>query len=393
MNPGLVEAIKQGVEEERLVDTALSLIEVPSPTCSAGKAADRLAEILEKDGFGVERPVADWPQAPAVVARFAAGRPGRVLQFDGHLDTVHLPFVPPRVEKGCICGSGASDMKGGVAAFVEALRVLRDTGALQAGEILLTAHDHHEGPWGDRRQLKALIREGYKGDGVLLPEYLADKLPVAGRGMFIFQVRITREGEPVHEVMRPAGQPNVLGTGAKLVDRLRELNEHLGKITAPHAGCDSVFVGHIESGEIYNQSPTECLVEGTRRWVTPGTVEEVRGEFEQILEELARTSGTRIAADYSVQADAFAVDEGDPLIAALQGAHEAVTGTRLPLGGKPFVDDGHAFAALAGIPALTHGPAATGAHSLEERVPVAELVRVAQVYALTAVGYCVSPDS
>jgi len=52
------------------------------------------------------------------------------------------------------------------------------------------------------------------------------------------------------------------------------------------------------------------------------------------------------------------------------------------------VDDGNTFASVAGIPALTHGPAARGAHTLEECVPLGELVRVAQVYALTAAAYC-----
>jgi acetylornithine deacetylase/succinyl-diaminopimelate desuccinylase-like protein len=60
----------------------------------------------------------------------------------------------------------------------------------------------------------------------------------------------------------------------------------------------------------------------------------------------------------------------------------------LPFGGKPFVDDGNRYAALAGVPVLTHGPNARGAHTTEEWVPVDELVRVAQVYALMAVDYC-----
>jgi len=388
LSPVLVEKIRSQINPQRLVDTAVALVEVPSPTRSAGAVADRLAEILTADGFAVERPVADWPEAPAVVVRFNTGKPGRILQFDGHLDTVHLLFIPPRVENGVLYGSGSSDMKGGIAAFVEALRVLRDTESLPGGGILLTAHDHHEGPWGDRRQLTALIKAGYVGDGVLLPEYLADRLPVAGRGSVIFEVRIKREGVPVHEVLRPPGLPDVVGTGAELVVRLRELHEKIKQVSAPYAGHDSTFVGRIQGGEIYNQAPLQCTINGTRRWVTPGQTETVKAELRQLLDDLAQSSGTQIEADFEVPGDAFRIDEHDPLVVAFQAAYGAITGGPLVLGNKPFVDDGNVFIGLAGIPALTHGPNATGAHTLNEAAPIAELVRVAQVYALTAIGYC-----
>src|SRR5437763_16919661 len=123
----LLPRVRAAVNRRRLLDTAVGLVEVPSPTGDAGAAADRLAEILHSDGFAVERPTAGWPKAPAVVGRFDSGRPGRTLQFNGHLDTVHLPFAPPKVEGGNLTGSGASDMKGGIAAMVEALRAVRDT--------------------------------------------------------------------------------------------------------------------------------------------------------------------------------------------------------------------------------------------------------------------------
>ena len=389
MDNTMIEKITRAVDEKRLLDTAVSLIELPSPTLSAGAVADRLAEILVAEGFAVERPEADWPAAPAVVARLESGQPGRVLQFDGHLDTVHLPFVAPRIENGILYGSGSSDMKGGIAAFVEALRVLRDTDAIQRGGVMITAHDHHEAPWGDRRQLLALIREGYLGDGVLLPEYLGDVLPVAGRGMAVFSIEIERDGEPVHEVLRPAGLPDVVGVGAELIQRLKALCERLSVRIAPHVGSDSVFVGRMESGEIYNQSPVKCRIEGTRRWVAAGSGPKAKRELEELLAALAVESGTRVnLVDWVVPGDAFTVDEQSPLYAAFQGAHEAVTGNVLKVGAKPFIDDGNGFMNVGGVQALTHGPCATGAHTLDEEVPVAELLRVAKVYALTAFDFC-----
>lgn len=384
----LIQLIRDHVNVKRLLDTAIALVEIPSPTRSAGAVADRLAEILHSDGFAVERPVADWPEAPAVVVRFNSDKPGRTLQFDGHLDTVHLPFIPPRVEDGILYGSGASDMKGGIAAFVEALRVLRETDTLSGGAILLTAHDHHEGPWGDRRQVNAFIRDGLVGDAVLLPEYLADRLPLAGRGATIIEVKISRQGSPVHEVFRPPNTPDVVKTAAELVNRWHQLNDRIKTIGGDFGLHDSAFVGRISAGEIFNQSPVLAQVDGSRRWVTPGARDAVIAEFRQILAELARESETTIEASFEVTGEAFKISPQEPIVTAFQAAHTAITGNPLPLGDKPFVDDGNTYGGIGGIPALTHGPDAKGAHTLNEAVPVAELVRVAQVYALTAIGFC-----
>lgn len=381
------ERLRRAIDRGRLVETARRLVAVPSRTGEAGAAADRLAELLRADGFGVERPEAGHAAAPAVVVRHDTGRPGRVLQFDGHLDTVHLPFVPPAVEGGRLTGSGSSDMKGGIAAAVEALRVLRATDALPGGGVLLTAHDLHESPWGDGRQLNQLIADGYVGHGVLLPEYLNDCLPVVGRGALTWRVTLRRPGPPVHEVMRPA-EPGVIAAGAALVARLEALDQALAVKTHPLAGRESVFLGQIHSGEIYNQYPQECLLEGTRRWL-PGTRrEDVEAEFRAVLADLANDTGLGVTADLRPIRDAFLLDENDPLVSAFQGAHAATAGRRLPAGAKPFCDDGNSFWALAKVPAITHGPLAGGAHTLNEWVSIDDLERVALVYALTAVAYC-----
>jgi acetylornithine deacetylase/succinyl-diaminopimelate desuccinylase-like protein len=380
--------LKPFVNRQRLVQTAMRLCAIPSQTGQAGPALDCLAEILEEEGFSVERPAADYPQAPAVAARFDSGQPGKTLQFNGHLDTVHLPFVAPAIEGDRMTGTGSSDMKAGTAAAVEAMRVLRDSGALSAGQVLLTAHDLHEAPWGDGRQLDALIRDGYVGHAVLIPEYLDTCIPVVGRGLATWRVTIRRPGAPIHEVMRPANEPAVIDAGAEVVARLRQLAGFLAGKTDPLAGSESVFVGQIHAGEIFNQYPQECWLEGTRRWLPGEDRHKVEAEFRALAAKVAERTGTQIDVRYQVVRDGFRLNTSDPFVERFVAAYHCVTGATLPLGAKPFCDDCNTFWSLAGIPAITHGPSAGGAHTLNEWVSVESLCRVAHVYAVTASTYC-----
>lgn len=388
LSADVVSRIRDAVDESRLLATATTLVGIPSPTRSASEVADVLAELMSDEGFVVERPVAGYAESPAVVARFDSGGPGRVLQFNGHLDTVHLPFVPPGVEDGVMTGSGVSDMKGGIAAAIEAMRVLRDTGLLSSGGVMLTAHDLHEVPWGDGTQLNTLIEEGFVGDGVLLPEYHCHNCPVIGRGQAMFRVRVFREGEPCHEVLGGIDAPSVIAGGARLVERFADIDRELQQLTHPLAGRESLFVGQVHAGEIFNQSPVELILEGTRRWLPGTTVESVREQFEAVLAEVASATSTRIESEFRVSRDAYEIDDQGPLLRSFQAAVSEISGEALPLGSKPFVDDGNAFVSLGGVPAITHGPGALGAHTVDEQCPVSELVRVAAVYALTAVAFC-----
>src|SRR5438270_1179993 len=240
------ERVFGAVQHQRLLDTATRLIAAQSWTGAAKPALDCLAEILRGDGFAVERPTGGYAASPAVLVRLFGIKPGQTLQFNGHLDTVHLPFVPPRVEASRLRGSGSSDMKAGTAATVEALRAVRDTNALKAGAILFTAHDLHEAPWGDGRQLDQLIADGLHGDAVLIPEYLNDVLPVIGRGALTWKAFIRRPGPTIHEVMRPK-EPNVIAVGSELARRLLALDRELAQRSDPLAGPESLFIGQIHS--------------------------------------------------------------------------------------------------------------------------------------------------
>ncbi|MFO0907945.1 MAG: M20/M25/M40 family metallo-hydrolase [Isosphaeraceae bacterium] len=391
----ILERVRPFVNRSRMVETARELIAVPSRTGEAGAVSDRLAEILRAEGFAVERPTGGHDAAPAVVVRLDSGRPGKTLQFNGHLDTVHLPFVPPAVESGRITGSGAADMKGGTAAAIEALRAVRESGLLSGGSVLFSAHDLHESPWGDGRQLDVLIRAGYVGDAVLLPEPLTTHLPVIGRGLAVWKLALERAGAPVHEVMRPLDAPSVIEAAAGVIEELARLARTLSdepRASLPEAdpGPSSVFIGQVHAGEIYNQYPQVARLEGTRRWL-PGTDPRgVESDLRARIDRVAREHGVAARLDWIFTRGAFALDLQHPIVGLFRALDRAARPDvpPLPLGAKPFVDDGNSFSAIANVPAITHGPRAGGAHTLDEWIEIDDMVRVAGLYAATALAFC-----
>src|SRR5262249_7873551 len=141
-------------------------------------------------------------------------------------------------------------------------------------------------------------------------------------------------------------------------------------------------------GEIYNQYPQECWLEGTRRWL-PGTSRaDVEREFRGLLDALAAETRTTVAAEFRFIRDAFRLDTADPLFGAFQRAYAGVRGRAGRAGPKPCGDDGNSCGGVGGVAAITHGPRAGGQHTVNEWVEIDDLVRVATLYALTAVLYC-----
>src|SRR5262249_29156208 len=158
-------------------------------------------------------------------------------------------------------------------------------------------------------------------DAVLLPEPLSAHLPLRGRGAATWKVVLRRQGAPVHEVMRPRDEPSVIAAGAELIARLGRLESQLARKTDPLTGSDSVFIGQVHSGEIYNQYPQTCSLEGTRRWLPGVSRAEVEREFRGLLEQLARDTGVGVAVDFLFIRDAFELHPDGKLARAFQSAH------------------------------------------------------------------------
>ncbi|HKV44514.1 MAG TPA: M20/M25/M40 family metallo-hydrolase [bacterium] len=373
-------------DPERMAVLLLEMVRIPSPTGHSGAAACHYAEQLRTLGMAVEMST-EFRGAPSVVARLSLGGPGPVLEFNGHLDTVPVPHAPPRREGSRIYGRGAADMKGGLVAICEAVRLLAARREALRGELLVVAHGLHEAPTGYGEDLAALVRRGVKGDAAIVAEGASTILPVVGKGNVVFEVTIRRDGEATHEVRTPPGTPNPLLLAAEVVRGMAARSRELASAPLPHVGPETYFVGMLHSGDFYNRFPTAAQITGTRRYGVRTGFARVRQELEEVVAHAVEGHDVVWEVRAQRDRDAFELDPLSPIVAAVRNAYREVTGQPLPLGGVSIVGDVSIFVNDGGIPAVYHGPQGAGAHGDVEWIEVNELVRAARVYVQAARHY------
>jgi acetylornithine deacetylase/succinyl-diaminopimelate desuccinylase-like protein len=368
-----------GVDANRLRDLTLALVEVPSPTGDTADVARLYARRLEAIGMEVEVLDDPFPATPIVIGRLRGGEPGPTVVLNGHLDTVPIPHDPPRVEGETIYGRGSADMKGALACAAETARLL--AGTAFPGELVIVAIGLHEAPGGRGEDLTWLLREhGFRADYAIVCELGGDRLPVAHMGSATFEIEITREGIPTHELQTPAGTPHPLLAAARVVESLRAWQDELAQTDHEWVGPESVFLGELHGGDFYNRFPNRARLVGTRRWAPGRTRDDVEPEFRARLDAVAAETGCDIELDLRTIRESYRIETSHPLVEALRSAYLEVTGSALEPVGTRVVADGAVFQGEAGIPTVYHGPQGTGAHADVESMPVAELVRATRVY-------------
>jgi len=120
---------------------------------------------MKKSGFKTQLVKAPFPGGRKnqfyynLIAALEGKGPGRSLQFNGHLDTVAYnaenwnPDTPPLgavVKDGRMYGRGSGDMKGGIAAMIMAMRILKDSKIDLKGKLQLwcTPDEETHGAYG-----------------------------------------------------------------------------------------------------------------------------------------------------------------------------------------------------------------------------------------------------
>ena len=206
-----------------------------------------------------------------------AREPGRSLMFCGHIDTVGVdgmraPFDP--VERdGRLYGRGSQDMKGGVAAMIDAARRSRASRGFDAGRLVVAAvvDEEYASIGAD-----ALV-EAWRADAAVVtePTDLADRRRAQG-----IRVGGDRDRGRAAHGSRPAdGRDAILRMG-RVLQRLEAARSRAaGAPPHPLMGTGSLHASIIEGGRELSSYPDRCVLHMERRTIAGETGDTLHEEI------------------------------------------------------------------------------------------------------------------
>ena len=325
------------------------------------------------------------PGRPNVVARVRGRRPGRRLMFNGHLDTVGVegmtdPFGGS-VADGRLYGRGAFDMKGSLAAMVEAGRVVAARG-LENGELVLAFVMDEE--YASLGTADLIRRE--RPDAAVVTEPTGLDVCVGHRG-FVW-ARIEAAGRAAHGSRFADGDDAIVRMGHVLAALDRLEHEILPGRPHPLMGRASIHASTIAGGLGLSTYPDRCALEIERRTLPGERDEDVAAELQRVVEEARRASpGLAAKVEITLSRPAYEIEPSAPVVHDLVASVRAVRGASPRIVGElAWLDS--ALLGEAGIPTVIFGPGGAGAHAAKEWVDLATVADCARVLADVAPRFC-----
>lgn len=349
----------------------------------------------------------NWEGYPQLVARLPGTGGGRSLLLNGHIDTVSPepvsgwtsnPFQA-EVRKGMLHGRGAVDMKGGVASIVCAVEALRGCGVRLAGDLLVnTVTDEESTSAG----ALAVLARGVRADACVVGEPTGLGIGVACRGSLMPTVTI--QGRAGHAAaVQPHWQLHgavsatekaalVLRAVTKLRETWRDEPGHRHRYLPP-----GMVVATTISGGQWPVSWADSCHVNCHISYQPGQADadgygsKVERDFTDWVTRFTATDPWLAAhppqVTWSSDVPPAEISPNQPVVRAVQDAVRRVGG-QARIFGADFWHDGASFT-RAGIPSLAFGPGHVRvAHAVDEHVSVDQLIKAAQVIALSAMRYC-----
>ena len=352
----------------------------------AGEAAiaERIADTLRAAGLDVQVTEVATGR-PNVVGLLEARAPGRGLMFCGHMDTVGVdgmdaPFDP--IERdGRLYGRGAQDMKGGLAAMIDAAAGLAAGGGLETGRLIVAAvaDEEHASLGAD-----ALVRQ-HSADGAVVTE--PTDLGVATGHKGFEWVEVETRGRAAHGSRPAEGRDAILRMG-RVLARLEAINTGLmaGSVH-PRLGAASLHASTIGGGRELSVYPDRCRLRFERRTLLGESSDVGLREVRATLGELSREDPEfESSAHQLFSRPPYEIRDDHPVCRALIGALRA-RGRQVEPTGMSFWTDA-AVLAQSGTPAVLFGPSGAGLHGREEYVEIESVLTCRDVLADLARNFC-----
>lgn len=352
-----------------------------------------LVGYLEEIGFKTTI-VEVAPKRQNLMVEWDSGRPGKLLLLEGHTDVVtegnlsawtREPFSGD-IENGCLWGRGAADMKGGLAAAIIALSIVKSHARDLKGQVRLLIPCDEEGMMtGIKRMVAdgwAFKPDGTPADGAIICEPEENELCLWQRGGIRLAIRF--HGKQAHGAMPYAGI-NPIPWLARTVLELRELEKTLKLETGFHdmLGFPSITPTVLEAGNLpqLNVMPGEALLALDIRTVPGVDHEQLLARIKAILNKL-QNEEEHFHASIEIIDDRpwTATDPNSSIVKALIAAHPYSLAREPKFGGVPGTTDG-TFLHKAGVPIVTVGPGDREIpHQVNEFVRLEELIASAKLY-------------
>lgn len=344
--------------------------------------AGHCARWLSRAGLDVELQEAA-PGRPNAIGVLEGSAPGRTLMLCGHLDTVGVegmaaPFSPEE-RGGRLYGRGSQDMKGGVAAMMEAARRVKDS--WKAGRLIVACVADEEF---ESIGAQALVTK-WTADAAVVTEPTDLSVAVTHKGFAWMEVEA--RGRAAHGSRPADGRDAILRLG-RVLARLEALDADLSRRPAdPLTGPPSLHASTISGGREWSVYPDRATLRYERRTVAGETDASVDAELDALLADLrAADPDLEIAGRRVTSRPPYALDPAHELPARL-AAFARARGAGAPVAGMSFWTDA-AILGEAGIPSVLFGPGGAGLHSVEEYVTLADVETCAAVLADLAREYC-----
>jgi len=374
-----------------------ALIRCASVTPDDNGALAQLEKMLAPLGFSTERTVFSEAGTPDIHNLYARhGKQGRHLMFAGHTDVVpvgdeaawtHPPFAAD-IADGEMFGRGAVDMKGGIACFVAAsARYMAARGSLGGSLSFLITGDE-EGPAvnGTSKLLQWAAAKGERWDAAIVgeptnPDCLGDMIKIGRRGSLSGAVTVV--GRQGHVAYPHLADNPVRGLVALIETLLHPaFDSGTDDFQPTNLEITSIDVGNAATNVIPARATASFNVRFNDTWTTETLSSEICDRLERASRDNKYRSDRTEQVAYEIAwrdrpSEVF-LTRDEKLIATLTGSIHAVTGRRPALSTSGGTSDARFIKDY--CPVVEFGLVGKTMHMVDERVPLAELETLTQIY-------------